>query len=132
MTRRRLRYLQEGGWLDYQSLDVTITVLLLNLETRTLTMMRLFFVFPREGGLAVMQRMQTVDSDDGVSWWTFLCASVWLLLLCAIVFTELQEVSGGLRRWADGDAAGIQDYLSDKWNVLDWATAVLGLTHQRH
>eukprot|EP00746_Dinoflagellata_sp_MGD_P130948 gnl/MRDRNA2_/MRDRNA2_64774_c0_seq1.p1 gnl/MRDRNA2_/MRDRNA2_64774_c0~~gnl/MRDRNA2_/MRDRNA2_64774_c0_seq1.p1 ORF type:complete len:1261 (-),score=218.08 gnl/MRDRNA2_/MRDRNA2_64774_c0_seq1:40-3822(-) len=120
--QQRVKYLEEGGWLDSQTLQIKAKTLLLNGEVGVVTRVALEFNFLRSGGISADLKLQSAAIGAyrtviGPVW-----DGLWIILLFSIAVGMWRDLKIHFR------SQSLKSYLKDPWHWLDICTVCLGFT----
>jgi hypothetical protein len=120
-----LAALREAGWVDRQTRQVTLRLLLLNANQNPdapyYESMTISHIFETGGYITSQVLVQAVPKEPYPGGVSIALDVVWLCSLLTIVMTEVNEVRESINK------NELKAYLSEFWNVFDWLVGLTGL-----
>ena len=110
----KLQVLKEFNWVDQYTKAVLVEVTVYNKPTNLFSSMRLFFEFPRTGGIQPYYEPYTGYLFSFLKPWSFYQELFVLFIIDAMTLGFVFQEFSVLRR------EGICGYFSSLWNLLDW------------
>ena len=110
----KLRALKEFHWIDIQTKAVVVEVSVYNKPTNLFSSMRLYFEFPRTGGIQPYYEPYTGFFYSGLKPSAFIQELVTLIVIDVMTLGFMSQEFSELK----GD--GCVKYFSSLWNALDW------------
>lgn len=120
VIEKKLSCLEHKGWIDTDTREVAVRIILTNEEVGLLESITVRVSFLDTGGVYSSMIMHSFFLNTYSSWVPVFSDACFVALLLYIFVTELKEVINSFRE------GGLLDYFKDFWNCLDWATVIVG------
>eukprot|EP00937_MAST-01D_sp_MAST-1D-sp2_P003230 g3230.t1 len=141
-TQLLLRYLKDGFYIDAQTRELDVKMILYNAFHRFFCVAEVTFVFEKGGVIRLVHSVRALRTElyaTSADNFRLALEGLWALLVLWNIGMELGELyhsvragvkhehkrCGDSRNWAKGAWGGFLAYSFDLWNAVDWANIVV-------
>jgi hypothetical protein len=114
-----LDIMEDGGYLDDGTKAANITIVLLNLEHKSLIMLTITAEKDSKGGISFVHQLTFLDTspyEDSDDWSRLVLELIFLVLLTGLLWKEVSEMRHEMRESGTGSPMA---YFSDAYNITD-------------
>mmetsp|Transcript_1768 Transcript_1768/g.6242 ORF Transcript_1768/g.6242 Transcript_1768/m.6242 type:complete len:854 (-) Transcript_1768:47-2608(-) len=122
--KSKLMSLETDKWLDPRTYRVMVSMLTYNGNMDLLMMTNVHFMFGRSGHIWKDITNRTFKLNQYDSWEVYLWDILFYMHITFILYVELKEVAGELRRRKGGFVEFLKKYMGF-WNAVDWITILV-------
>ena len=114
-----LDIMEDGGYLDSATKTATLKIVLLNLEDKSLVVLKIMAESHPKGGVSFEHQLTFLDTspyEDAGDWSRLVLELLFLALLTGLLCKEVSEMRHEMRKSGTGSPMA---YFSDAYNITD-------------